>query len=339
MLNNFRVRPGRALLLACSIALASPALADHPAGGTLTGGGLQVSGPDTLGAGQFAAGLRFSLNRPKQRSDATLAHLAGRHIHAHASDYSLRTSVGAAYGLTDRLTVGLDLPYLHTDDIREGEHGHSGGAAHNEAVALGSVSGVGDATLIAKYRMFGNAERGVALIGGIKAPTGSTRKRDNHGERFEAEHQPGSGSWDPLVGVAGGTGVGAMRINASVTYQHAGIGAMDTRLGDRLLGGVSLAHRFGPADSHDAPDDAPHGHESVDAFVELTGEWEGRQETGGIPEEHSGGKAVVLSPGVRYTSASGWSAAAAVGVPLWQRVRAAHPDNGYRVTIGIGRSF
>jgi hypothetical protein len=336
------VRPtGYALLLLCSVGWAAPALADHPAGGNgaLTGGGMQVSGPDTLEAGGLAGGLRFTYLRPDNRSDETLIALAGQHIHAHTSDYTLRTSVGLAYGLTDRLMFAFDLPYLRHDDIREGEHSHVGGVTHNSVAERGSVAGVGDATLLAKYRLIGDADQGLALLAGLKLPTGSTHKRDAEGERFETEHQPGSGSWDPIVGIAVGTPVGAMQLNGSVVYQKAGKGAMHTRLGDRAQGGISLAHRFGPPDHHDDSDDAPHGHESWDAFVELTGEWEGRQTEAGVVEEESGGRAVYFSPGARYNSASGWSVAAAVGVPVWQRIRASHPDNGYRLTLALGRAF
>lgn len=331
---------GRAFLL-CSIGFASPALADHPAGGNgaLTGGAMQVSGPDTLAIGGFAAGVRFSYFRPKRRSDGTLEGLAGQHIHAHASDFALRSSAGLAYGVTDRLTLAVDLPYLHHDNIREGAHSHHGGAAHNEVVKRGNMSGLGDATLLAKFRLLGSAESGLALIGGLKLPTGSTRKRDNEGERFETEHQPGSGSWDPIVGLAAGTPLGALQLNASAIYQKAGKGAMNTRLGNRAQGGLALTRRFEVPDHHEAGDDQPHGHASWDAFVELTGEWEGRQKIGGEVEAHSGGRAVFLSPGARFNSASGWSAGASVGVPLWQRIRASHPDMGYRLTFALGRSF
>lgn len=331
----------RALLLSCSLAFASPAVADHPAGGNgaLTGGGMQVNGPDMLAAGNFAAGLRFAYIRPKRRSDRTLEELAGAHIHAHASDFSARTSAGVAYGVTDRFTLALDLPFIHHDDIREGAHSHHGGSAHNEVVSRGDVSGVGDATLLGKYRLLGDGERGIALLAGLKLPTGSTPKRDSGGERFEVEHQPGSGSWDPILGVAAGTPLGALQFNASIVYQKAGKGAMDTRLGNRAQGGISIAHRFGPADEHHDSGEAPHGHASWDAFVELTGEWEGRQKIGGEVEADSGGRALVLSPGARFTSASGWSAGASIGVPLWQRIRLSHPDNGYRLTVAVGRSF
>ena len=44
-------------------------------------------------------------------------------------------------------------------------------------------------------------------------------------------------------------------------------------------------------------------------------------------------------PGVRFNAASGWSAAAALALPVWQDIRASHPDNRYRLMLSLGRAF
>jgi hypothetical protein len=71
----------------------------------------------------------------------------------------------------------------------------------------------------------------------------------------------------------------------------------------------------------------------------VTGEWEGRQTVDGAVEEASGGKSVWLSPGARFNSAAGFSAAVAFGLPVWERIRSSHPENKYRLTVSIGRAF
>jgi hypothetical protein len=223
--------------------------------------------------------------------------------------------------------------------------------AINEVEQLGDVAGIGDLNLLAKYRLTHGESGGFALIAGIKLPTGSTHKRGDEGERLETEHQPGTGSWDPIVGASGGVKAGAIQLNASALYQLSGKGAQDTRLGDRAQGGISLSHRFGPRENHhqEAGEEhdhhgehehaTSHGHQSWDAFVELTGEWEGRQKVAGDIEDASGGKSLWLTPGARFNSASGFAVAAAVGVPVWQDIRASHPDNDYRMTFSIGHAF
>jgi hypothetical protein len=344
-------------LKACMLLLASsasaPAFADHTGPtGVGTGASLNVLSPDTLVQGHASAGLRVTYTQPAQRSDETLADLAGDHVHAHNTDYNLNAAVGIAYGITDRLTLSAELPYVHRDDLREGEHSHVDGQVINEVVRIGSVSGIGDLSVLAKYKLVDGGITKFALIGGLKAPTGSTHRKSDEGERLETEHQPGSGSWDPLIGAAFGAELGALNLNASALYQFSGKGVQDTGLGDRAQGGVSLSHHFGPPEQHheEAPHEhrdgaelehaeAEHGHSSWDAFVELTGEWEGRQKVDGEIELASGGKSIWLSPGVRFNSAGAFSVAAAFGLPVWQDIRESHPDNDYRLSFVMGKGF
>jgi hypothetical protein len=338
------------VLLAVS---ASPALADHLGASAYgSGGGMSVFSPDTLDAGHWAAGLRLTYTRPEQRSDAELEALAARHIHAHNTDYNLNGSLGLAYGITHHLTVSAELPWLRRDDLREGEHVHETGDTITSVERLGSVSGIGDINVLAKYRLTEGEDVGFALIGGIKLPTGSTHRRSPDGERLETEHQPGSGSWDPILGASASARLGTVQLTASGLYQFATTGAQQTRLGDRFQGGFALSHRFGPAPQahaggwhnhhHGDELDEVHAeprHDSWAGFIELAGEWEGRQKIGGEIEPASGGSWVWVAPGLRFNAAAGWSASAAVAVPVWQRIRASHPDNRYRLMLSLGRAF
>lgn len=333
------------------LAMASPAFADHLGpSGFGSGGGMAVFTPDTIDAGHWAAGFRLTYTRPGQRSDEELEALAGHHIHAHNTDYNLNASAGVAYGINHHLTLSAELPFVRRDDLREGTHAHVGGVAVNGVEELGTVAGVGDMNVLVKYRLTDEGTTGFALLGGIKVPTGSTRKRSLDGERLETEHQPGTGSWDPIIGASGSTNLGAVQLTASAIYQLSTRGAQRTRLGDRIQGGIALSHRFGSPTqdhvdsySHHHGDELDGQHEHAgatwDAFVEIAGEWEGRQKVDGEIEEASGGKWVYVAPGVRFNSASGWSAGAALALPIWQDIRASHPENRYRLTLSIGRAF
>ncbi|URD60035.1 transporter [Sphingomonas sp. KRR8] len=336
--------------------VSSPALADHMGpSGVASGGGQIVFGPDTLDEGHGSLGFRLTFTRPEQRSDAVLEALAGQHIHAHNTNYNLNASVGAAYGITHELTLSAELPYVRRDGLREGEHSHVDGQAINEVTQLGNVAGIGDLNVLAKYRLTHGDGLNVAAVIGLKVPTGRTGVRSPDGERLETEHQPGTGSWDPIVGASAGSTLGPVQLAASALYQFSGRGAQDTRLGDRFQAGVALSHRFGiadhdhaePAHHHDHDDDGDNdgdhhahpAHASWDGFVELSGEWEGRQTIAGEVEEESGGKALWLTPGARFTSAGGFSFGASVGLPAWQRIRASHPKNRYRVSLAVARAF
>ncbi len=208
-------------------------------------------------------GFRLAYTRPERRSDAELATLAGQHVHAHNTDYNLNASLGIAYGVTHHLTISAELPYVRRDDLREGTHDHSGGLAVNSVEQLGSVCGIGDLSLLAKYRLTAGTGPGLALISGVKMPTGSTGKRSLQGERLETEHQPGTGSWDPILGASASAPMGPVGFTASLLYQFSGRGAQHTRLGDRLQGGIALSHRFGaPPHSPVKPHNHHHGDEA-----------------------------------------------------------------------------
>jgi hypothetical protein len=342
-IDPFRSRRVRPFLFFVSL-IPAPAFADHLGpSGFGGGGGASVFSTETLDAGHWAAGLRLTLTRPEQRSDDELAALAGQQVDAHNTDYNLVAGASVAYGISHHLTVSAELPYVRREDLREG-------IAVSGAEDLGNVAGLGDVSLLAKYRATDGEGPGLALIGGVKLPTGSTHKRSLDGERLETEHQPGTGSWDPIVGASASGRVGLVMLTASGLYQFSGKGAQRTTLGDRFQGGIALSHRFGePAPEHGLSHNHHHGdemdeqderpHSSWDAFVEVAGEWEGRQAIDDEIESESGGKWAWVAPGVRYNAASGWSASAAIALPVWQRIRDSHPDNRFRMTLSLGRAF
>lgn len=301
---------------------------------------MAVFGPATLDQGHGSFWFRLVGTRPDQRSDFELQALASQGIDAHSTSYDVNIGLGAAYGITHELTISIEVPYVRHDNIRAAGPGL--GVEH-----LGSVAGVGDVSLLAKYRLTPEGSAGFALIGGFKVPTGSTHERDRFGNRFETEHQPGTGSWDLILGASAGTKLGRLNLAASAIYQLAGEGAQNTKLGNRLQGGIALSRHFGPLENEHGDDDhddarhnAPHPHSSSwDAFVELAGEAEGRQQIGNVVERDSGGKWVWVAPGATFTSASGWSASAALAVPVWQRIRSSHPSNADRFMLSLGHGF
>ena len=319
----------------------SPALAHHtgPTGIGGNGGGLAVQGPETLEAGKGAAGFQITFLRSDQRSSTELESLAAQDIHAHDTDYMANGVFGAAYGVSDRLTVTAELSYVRRAGLREGE-----AVPVPNVNELGNVSGFGDASVLARYRIAGSNETGIALIGGIKLPTGSTHRLSASGERLETEHQPGSGSWDYYLGGAAGTELGWLSVDASLLYQFSTTGAQDTRLGDRLQAGLALSHRFGPAEHHHhdadgAEEHEEHAHRSWDAFAEATIEWEGRQTVAGLVEDATGGTAIWMTTGARLNAASGYAVTVAAGIPVWQDIRPSHADNRYRLTLALAKAF
>src|SRR5437867_4437082 len=75
----------------------------------------------------------------------------------------------------------------------------------------------------------------LALLAGIKLPTGSTGQLANSGSLLEPDHQPGSGSWDPLLGLAVARQFERLTVGSSVLYRITSEGRHDFRPGQQVL--------------------------------------------------------------------------------------------------------
>jgi hypothetical protein len=371
------------MALAVSTALgADAASAHHPGVGGIGGaGGIFTIGAGTLDQGQFAASAFFEYVRLKQLGNETLLANIENDVHGLQSIQSRILALSA--GITNDFMVSVRVPWVRRTGILEAAgHGHAHGVpghhlseempeGEEEGAAeapptvrdRGSTAGFGDVTVLGQYRFLNNvvAATQAAVLFGFKAPTGKTGLVDPFGELFEAEFQPGSGSWDGLFGLAFSQRLArAWSFHANVLGIVTGTGTQDTNLGNRLLYNAALAYRlFGEtaseAHSHEArtayahaghrhgrgpmvtkakPAKAPHAHVALDAFLELNGEWHDKQRTAGIADPNSGGSTVYLSPGLRLT-VENWSSYVLVGVPVVNELNGIQPAPSWRVIGGV----
>ncbi|MBI2840321.1 MAG: hypothetical protein HYX75_18550 [Acidobacteria bacterium] len=174
------------------------AWAHHPSVGfgSATAGPINTLPATTLPKGHWAIGLRTDYLVFDRVSDADLERFAAEGHALHSIDYQFSVFVGEAYGVTDNLGVGFHAPFLNRHGIREG--------APDAVDDRGRAEGIGDLTVLGQYRLRSAAAMAidVALLFGLKLPTGAVDALDRTGERFDAELQPGSGSWDPMIGAA-----------------------------------------------------------------------------------------------------------------------------------------
>jgi hypothetical protein len=327
-----------AVAAALTLFACSTAFADHPLGGL----GLGTAGPittisaGTLPKGKFAAAYQIEHLAFKEFSDAQLDAFGAQGLEVHSLKSTTIQSLRLAWGVTDDLTVGVKLPYVNRKNLRE-VHVHEDGDPP-ELHVLGDSKGLGDVTLLGQYRfMKGGATEAAALLG-IKAPTGKTDRTNALGETFEAEHLPGSGSWDGLLGAALTHRIGAASIDANLLYTIAGDGTQDTRLGDRLAYNLGLSYRIAGGAHDHAPGTAGHAHLSWDLILELNGERQEKVEVAGVRDPNSGGNVLYASPGLRL-SGEGWSAFASWGKPIVKSLHGVQHDPDYRVVAGIAIGF
>jgi hypothetical protein len=360
----------RLIIAAVALALAaSPAHSHHPAGtGTSTTGGPIVTIPGTtLQQGASALYFVFEHTSFDELNDVVLKAAAARDEHAHSLASVENPSLGYSYGLTDRLMVSVLLPYVMRTGIREASHHHDeetpGGVEHehegaeeeedeHEVVDRGDTEGIGDLSLFGQYRFYGQgAGLQASLLAGIKTPTGETGERDNQGELFETEFQPGSGSWNPMFGLALSQAQGRWSFDGNVLYTIATEGTQQTDLGDRfhyngaatyrLMGGNAQgSHELGTPHSHHNEQRDHHEHSMstsglvIDAVLELNGEWQAKQTISGARDPNSGGNVVFLSPGMRVAS-NGWSGFVTVGLPIVNDLNGLQSEPTYRLFGGV----
>jgi Putative MetA-pathway of phenol degradation len=346
-----------AAVLVAASAVAKQASAHHPGVGGIGGaGGIFTIGAGTLDEGQFAFSAYVEYVRLKQLSDATLLANIGNDVHGLQSIESRQ--VAFAYGITKDFTVSVRVPWVRRTGILEGSQEDPADPA--VVRDRGNTSGLGDVTMLGQYRFLNNVVSGtqIAALFGFKAPTGVTNLVDPFGEVFEAEFQPGSGSWDGLFGVAMSQRLTpALSLHTNVLGIVTGTGTQDTNLGNRFLYNAALSFRLfgeGAGDPLNAyahtghshsnlPTKAPkaaeyHPHVTLDALLELNGEWHDYQRTAGVINPNTGGNTIYLSPGLRL-GVENWSSYVLVGIPVVTDYNGIQATPSWRVIGGMSVAF
>jgi hypothetical protein len=337
--------------LAALAAFSAPVLAHGDHGG---GGGTVLPAGTTVVSGEI------DYNSYKPISDARLSDLSAQGVgEVHSLKTIIVPSVSIAYGVTNDLTLGVRLPYLANKEIRETDPDNGG------VNPRGGVYGIGDTTVTATYRFLREGQAGfdAAAILGFKAPTGRTDAQDKYGEPFETEHQPGSGSWDGVFGLALAKQMGVAGLSGNALYGLAGDGDRQTNLGDRFSYGVAVSYplwsgslglgsrmQLGARPDGIMHHGGPHAHEvahdagsasgatTVDLILGLNGEWHAKQEVAGIRDENTGGHVFYFSPGIRV-SGERTTTSVTFGIPIATNLNGTQSDPEWRLTSSFGVKF
>ena len=362
-------RPIVAGLVLSAFTFTAPAFAHHPGGGGNTGeaGPIFTIPASTLDEGQAAVGVMFEYVRLRTLSDQTLTSAA---VAGNAGVHDLKTiestSSILAYGLTHDLTVSMRVPWVGRTGVREGD---AIDPLNLVVFNRGSSFGFSDITFLGQYRFFNDkkTQMEAAVFLGVKAPTGLTNRFDNQRQLFDAEFQPGSGTWNGLFGLAVTQRFGSWSLDGNVLYILSSTGTQDTNLGDRLLYNAALSYRLsrsraektgqghthlgadlsepmmyhggptgGTGHSHEEPATTPK--RALDLVVELNGEWHGKQVTSGAADQNSGGTVIYLSPGLRF-SYDKWSTYVSVGIPVINEPYGIQPEPSWRIISGMSLAF
>ena len=364
MLTRFIITTAGAAFL-----LVQPAFAHHPSGVGSTGGAgpINTISASPLDKGETAASIAFEWIKFDPLSNAFLANFGATHghdVHVHSLSSIMAPAISFGYGLTADFTISARLPVVVRTDIREAAHEHGGGTTTGTVEVLGDSSGIGDLTLLGQYRFYNNraSRTELALLLGVKAPTGVTDRYADNGELFAAEFQPGSGAWDGMLGLAATKRIGPWSFDANVLYILATEGTQNTDLGDRFLYNAAVSYRLmrGTSEAltamklgalpepmwHGGPGTHRHNHAhreapagpALDLVLELNGEWHDNQVESGVKDPNSGGNTLYLAPGLRF-SKDNWSSFVSVGIPIINDQNGIQAEPEIRVVTGVAITF
>ncbi|WP_169709501.1 hypothetical protein [Deferrisoma camini] len=313
-----------ALSLAAAMLTVPPAGATHP---VLGGGSGKGAGPivtpaaGNLGKGTVALNFQVDYQAFDTFSDRELLGFAAEDREIHNLESVTTYSVSASYGAGRFATFHVAVPYVVRRGIEESE-------PPDEIHSHGDASGLGDASAHAHVRLFGSEAWGIEVTGivALKVPTGQTRVRDDAGNRFDAEFQPGSGSWDPTVGLAVSEAYGPFALHGAVRYTWVTEGVLDTDLGDRFNYDLAFVYRVPPP-------------VRVDLVLEANGLWQDRERRAGEEDPDSGGQVLLVSPGLRWRMHPRANAYVSAGLPVFQDLNGDQNEVRFRVLAGVGGAF
>lgn len=317
----------RALFLSIILVavVSGTAFAHHPTGGAGLGqaGPIRTASASTLPQGKLFFGAQAEFIDLDDFSDSDLLGFSSRGKDVHTAGSIFHTVLSMGYGITDDLTVSLKTAYEKIANIREAHSDEP-----DEIHLHGDAKGIGDLTLMGQYRFLKTADNfESALFLGLKVPTGKTNARDINGETFEAEFLPGTGSWNPILGIAATKRYGKISLDGNFQYTFGTMGTQSTNLGDIFGYNAAVSYR------------AASGTIAWDLILEANGEWKGKQKISGEKDPNSGGNTLFLSPGIRVVFGKNLSSYLSVGIPVLQDMNGIQDDTKYKALFGLSFSL
>ncbi|MDD9898969.1 MAG: transporter [Candidatus Melainabacteria bacterium] len=323
--------------------------------GTGLGGPIITIPAYTMSKGVTSLGFGFSYLNMGRLTPTQINRVIRSGEHADDSAGSFSPSLSLAHGLTDKFSLAASLPFNFSYDFRE---------VHDELEGLGDSIGLGDLTVMGQYMFYNEHNTQLALLGGVKLPTGNTNVYGNTGERFEQLNQPGSGSTDPLFGFAASHQFGSWGLDFNTLYKLATEGDQDTDIGDvvnfNLAASYALNHEheadvFSHAhDEHDDhsdheihhrflehifPEHIGDNHLTWDFILEANATWEEAPEVSEQKDANHGGTTILLTPGIRATVNDSWVYNLALGFPIIEDLRGEQGGTDLQLFFGVATSF
>ncbi len=333
----------RLILIICCLCFQLKADAHHGGEGNINGPGL-VGPIITIPAYTLPKGTKFvgfgnNYTNFDTFTNSQLINLGKRGEDVHTFRNIYTPSLSAGYGITDNWYVALNVPYVFKFNQR---------VSDGPPINVGSSIGVGDTTLFSAYRFLKRDDINLhaTLLGGIKIPSGVRHFRDNQGNLFETDEQPGTGSWDPSIGLAVSKTFKHISISSNGLYKFSTEGTQNTTVGDIATFNLSAAHRVRTTDkvlNKIFPEHVSGKDLTWDLILEGNGQWSQKSVTNTygmhITDENHGGLIVYMSPGMRLIFNKKWITNLSVGLPIIKELNHIQKGPNVRLILNFTRVF
>jgi hypothetical protein len=231
----------------------------------------------------------------------------------------LINSLGARYGITDKITVSALMPYvtLNTNS--------------------GNDKGFGDLILMGTFNVLSKNNLNLALQGGIELPTG-IQKNSNFDNSTVVV---GSGSYDPIVGVLVSKNWDRITLQANGLYKITTLGFQQNYYGSLGVQNVSVSYNlkkgsaFCSTANLDQKEVADFG---VNIFGGYYGEWLDKLKEADVVDENTGYYLGFANLGTNL-SYKKWSLPITFSLPIITDMNGNQNQAGYRLRLGLIRTF
>lgn len=235
-------------------------------------------------------------------------------------DLNIPTTI--IYGITAKAALFVTMPYV----IKELKSTENGSRRKR------SDSGLGDITLLGKYRIYtkdypGKTSR-LSILGGIELPTGQDDEDDSFG-RLPQSLQWGSGSFDPIVGAAYTWQTLGYEVDIDFLYKFNTEGANDFEFGDLLKYNVAYQHRVWP---FELPEEGLYS--QLNLVLELNGQYQAKNKKNDVKIADSGGHTIFISPGIQFVTER-FIIESSIQLPVIQDLNGNQLETDYIMTAGV----
>jgi hypothetical protein len=229
------------------------------------------------------------------------------------------SSLGVRYGVTNKITVAVLLPYVFL---------HTG---------FGNDKGLGDLILMGTFSLYAKNNFNLALQAGIELPTGISKNANFDNTTVVV----GSGSYDPMFGIATSKKWDKLMLQVSGLYKHTTNGFQGNYYGSLSVQNLSLSYDVAgennvcSLDSKNANLKSKWG---VSVFGGYYGEWLDNLKEDDMVDENSGHYLGFATLGTNI-SLKKWAFPLTLSLPIINEMNGEQNNAGFRLRLGIIKSF